>query len=264
MTAPGGETNMLQIDVGTGLKGSTSMDSRRNRLLASLPAPDLALIARHLKRVPLDHGAVLQEQDAPVELVYFPLSGAVSLLAVMQSGDAVETAIVGHEGAVGLFADLGPWQACTRAIVQTPGIAECIPASVLKTIAGQSPEISRSLLRYKEALSAQVQQTAACNALHSVEERMARWLLQALDRCDKDELPVTQDLLSQMLGVRRTTVTIVARKFQYDGLIRYRRGRIVVVNREALQRLSCECYGTCRRRLEAAFEAPDVERRELA
>jgi CRP-like cAMP-binding protein len=255
---------MLQIDVVTGLKGSASMDSRENRLLASLPAPDLALIARHLKRVPLDHAAVLQEEDAPVELVYFPLSGAVSLLVVMQDGDAVETAIIGHEGAVGLFADFGPWQAGTRAIVQAPGIAECIPAPLLNTIAGQSPEISRSLLRYKEALSAQVQQTAACNALHSVEQRMARWLLQALDRCDNAELPVTQDLLSQMLGVRRTTVTITARKFQYDGLIRYRRGRIVVVNPEALERLACECYGTCQRRLEAAFETPDVARRELA
>src|SRR5205814_5055352 len=125
---------------------------------------------------------------------------------------------------------------------QASGTAEGIPALLLKTIASQSDEISRLLLRYKEALSAQVQQTAACNALHSVEQRMARWLLQALDRCDDAELPVTQDFLSQMLGVRRTTVTILAQKFQFEGLIRYRRGRIIVADREALQTLACECY----------------------
>jgi CRP-like cAMP-binding protein len=240
------------------------MGPSRNRLLASLPASDLSLIARHLKRIPLDHAAVLQEQDAPVELVYFPLSGAISLLTVMRDGDAVETAIIGREGAAGLVADFGPWLACTRAIVQAPGSAECIPAPLLKAIAGQSDETSRLLLRYKEALSAQVQQTAACNALHSVEERMARWLLQALDRCDSPELPVTQDFLSQMLGVRRTTVTIVARKFQYDGLIRYRRGRIVVVDRDALQKLACECYETCRHRSEAVLQAPDLALKESA
>jgi CRP-like cAMP-binding protein len=234
------------------------MDASRNRLLAGLPAYDLALIGRHLRRVPLNRGAILQEEDAPVDLVFFPLGGAISLLTVLRDGDAVETAIVGREGAVGLVADFGPWQACTRAVVQAPGAAECISTPLLKTIAAQSAEISRLLLRYKEALSAQVQQTAACNALHSVEERMARWLLQALDRCDDGELAVTQDFLSQMLGVRRTTVTIVARKFQYDGLIRYRRGRIVVVNRSELQKLACECYATCRRRSEAIMQVPEI------
>jgi CRP-like cAMP-binding protein len=229
------------------------METNRNRLLSSLPAPDLTLLARHFKRVSLDHGAVLQEQEAPVEWVYFPLSGVVSLMSVMQSGEAVESAVVGREGAIGLFADFGPWHACARAIVQAPGVAESIALAQFRTVASQSEPIRRLMLRYKETLSAQTQQTVACNALHSVEQRMARWLLQMADRLDNHALPITQDTLSQMLGVRRTTVTLVAQKLQHDGMIRYRRGRIEVANRFALQMLACECFATCRRRLDALF-----------
>jgi CRP-like cAMP-binding protein len=229
------------------------METSRNCLLASLALPDLAPLARHFKRVALDHAAVLQEQDAPVESVYFPLSGVVSLLSVMQSGEAVESAIVGREGAIGLFADFGPWRACARAIVQAPGVAEAIALPQFRTVVSQSEPILRRMLRYKETLSAQTQQTAACNALHSVEQRMARWLLQMADRLDDHALPITQDTLSQMLGVRRTTVTLVAQKLQHDGVIRYRRGRIELANRSALQPLACECYQTCHRRLDALF-----------
>ena len=234
------------------------MDKTRNRLLASLRPMDLALLAHHWRRTTLDHGAVLQEQEAAVENVYFPLSGAVSLLAMMHGGEGVETAIVGREGAVGLFADFGPWRACVRAIVQAPGIAEVVPLSQLRLAASHSDALRRTLLRYKETLSSQAQQAAGCNALHSVEERTARWLLQLADRIEHNELPVTQDTLSQMLGVRRTTVTLVAQKLQHDGLIRYRRGRIVVTDRAALQALACECYATIRRRTEALFEEADL------
>jgi CRP-like cAMP-binding protein len=232
------------------------LETSRNRLLSSLPAFDSALLARHFRRVPLDHGAVLQEQEALVEWVYFPLSGAVSLLAVMQAGEAVETAVIGHEGAVGLFADFGPWRACIRAVVQAPGIAECIALPQFRTIVSQREPIHRLMFRYKETLLAQTQHSAACNALHSVEQRMARWLLQMADRLDDNALPVTQDTLSQMLGVRRTTVTLLAQKLQHDGLIRYRRGRVEVANRSALQALACECYATCRRRMDALFHEP--------
>jgi CRP-like cAMP-binding protein len=245
----------------TAITGKASrMEKGRNRLLASLAPPDFTLLARHLKSVALDHGAVLHEQGAPVETVYFPLSGAVSLLAVMQSGEAVETSIVGNEGAIGLFAEFGPWQACTRATVQAPGAAESVPAAVFKIVASNNERIRRLMHRYKETLSAQTQQSVACNALHSVEERVARWLLQLADRIDNVELPITQDALSQMLGVRRTTVTLIAQKLQDDGIIRYRRGRIVVTDRAALQGLACECYATCRRRAEALFEEPDFVR----
>jgi CRP-like cAMP-binding protein len=229
------------------------MESSRNALLAALPLPELGLLARHFRRVSLDPAAVLQEQEAAVEWVYFPLSGAVSLLAVMQSGETIETAIIGREGAVGLFADFGPWRACTRAVVQAAGIADCIPLAQLRTIVSQSEPIRRLMLRYKETLSAQSHQTAACNALHSVEQRMARWLLQMADRLDDCALPITQDTLSQMLGVRRTTVTLVAQALQQNGTIRYRRGRIEVANRAALGALACECYATCRRRTDAVL-----------
>jgi len=236
------------------------MDRTRNRLLACLGPMDLALLAHQWRRTTLDHGAVLQEQDAPVEHVYFPLSGAVSLLAVMRGGEGVETAIVGREGAVGLFADFGPWRACDRAVVQAPGIADVVSLPQLRSAANQSEALRRTLLRYKETVSAQAQQAAACNALHSVEERTARWLLQLSDRIEHNELPVTQDTLSQMLGVRRTTVTLVAQKLQHDGLIRYRRGRIIITDRAALQALACECYATSRRRTEAPFEEADLLR----
>jgi CRP-like cAMP-binding protein len=236
------------------------MEKSWNRLLANLAAPNFALLARHFKRAPLEQGAVLQEQGAPVNFVYFPLSGAVSLLLVMQSGEAVETTVVGREGAIGLFADFGPWQACTRATVQAPGIAESIPSALFKAVASHNEDILHLMLCYKETLSAQTQQSVACNALHSVEARVARWLLELSDRIESAELPVTQDVLSQMLGVRRTTVTLIAQKLKHDGMISYRRGRIVITDRAAIERLACECYAACRRRSESLFEDAHLAR----
>jgi len=240
------------------------VETSRNRLLASLRLSDFALLAHHFRRVPLEHAAILQEAEAPVEWVYFPLSGVISLLSVMRTGDGVETGVVGREGAVGLFADFGPWQSCVRAVVQAPGLAEGIALPMLKAVASQSGPIRSLLLRYKETLSAQIQQSVACNALHSVEHRVARWLLQLADRIGHDEVPATQDLLSQMLGVRRTTVTLVAQKLQHDGLIHYRRGRIVITDRTALHALACECYDTCRRRADSIFEESAALAREPA
>jgi CRP-like cAMP-binding protein len=144
----------------------------------------------------------------------------------MEGGEVVETAMVGREGAVGAFGGLGPWNAFTRAVVQLPGLATVIPVASFQAAIAQSDRIRNLVLRYKETLLAQVQQTAACNALHHLEERLARWLLQALDRTDGSNLPLTQELISQMLAVRRTTVTVIAGKLQEAGLIRYHRGRI--------------------------------------
>jgi CRP-like cAMP-binding protein len=213
-----------------------------NRLLSCLTAPDLALLSPALKRVALKQGSVLHEPDSSIETVYFPLSGAVSFLAVMKGGEAVELASVGREGAVGLSAHSGFWRARSRAIVQVPGLAKAIPSHVLRTAIGKSEHIRDLMVRYMETFLAQSQQLAACNALHSVEERLARWLLQLSDRIGTAELPVTQELISQMLGVRRTTVTLVAQKLQHDGLLRYRRARITIVNPAALHALACECY----------------------
>ena len=217
---------------------------RANRLLQTLDEADFALIAPHLQRVSLAQGQVLQEQEARVEEVYFPLRGVVSLISVMQGGEVVDTATVGREGAIGAFGGLGPWNAFTRAVVRLPGAAAVISVSHFQAAVGQSDRIRNMILRYKEALLAQVQQTAACNALHELEARLARWLLQTLDRTEDPKLPLTQEFISQMLAVRRSTVTVVAGKLQQDGLIRYHRGRIEIVDRLKLEEAACECYRT--------------------
>jgi CRP-like cAMP-binding protein len=142
--------------------------------------------------------------------------------------------------------------------VQLPGLATVIPVASFQAAVAQSDRIRNLVLRYKESLLAQVQQTAACNALHHLEERLARWLLQALDRTDGSHLPLTQELISQMLAVRRSTVTVIAGKLQEAGLIRYHRGRIEIVDHLKLEEAACECYGTIRRRTDAVFRTPQT------
>jgi CRP-like cAMP-binding protein len=208
----------------------------------------------------LPQGLVLQEQEALVEDVYFPSSGVISLISVMEGGEVVETATVGREGAVGAFGGLGPWRAFTRAVVQVPGAAAVISVARFQAAAGQSSRIRNLILRYKEALLGQVQQTAACNALHPLEARLARWLLQTLDRADDPALPLTQDLMARMLAVRRTTVTLIASQLQDAGLIRYRRGHLHVLDRSRLEETACECYRTIRRRTDAIFDDHKTDR----
>jgi CRP-like cAMP-binding protein len=140
--------------------------------------------------------------------------------------------------------------------VDLPGVAAVIAVAHFQSVVGQSAHMRNLILRYKEAMLAQVQQTAACNALHQLEERMARWLLQALDRTDSPNLPLTQELISRMLAVRRSTVTVIAGKLQQAGLIRYHRGHIEIVDRLKLEEAACECYSTIRRRTDAVFHTP--------
>jgi CRP-like cAMP-binding protein len=225
----------------------------RNGLLAALEPSDLALLHAHLRELPLIAGAILQEEEAAVEQIYFPLSGLISLVAVMEAGEVVETATVGRRGAIGAFAGLGHWHAFTRAVVKIPGSAMVISAPHFQAAVSRSERIRDLILRYKEGLLAQVQQTAACNALHQVEARLARWLLQAIDCVDDLKLPLTHDDLAEMLAVRRTTVTVIAGKLQEARLIRYHRGRIDVLDRDGLEKMACECYRTIRRRAEAVF-----------
>jgi CRP-like cAMP-binding protein len=228
-----------------------------NRLLMSLEGADLALLTPHLREASLRQGQIVQEQEAPVERVYFPLNCVISLISVMNGGEVVETATIGREGAVGAFAGFGPWHAFSRATVRLPGQAATISAADFQAATKQSERIGNMVLRYKESLLAQVQQTAACNALHQLEARLARWLLQTLDRTDDPRLPLTQDLIAQMLSVRRSTVTVVAGKLQEAGLIRYHRGRIDVLDRPRLEETACECYATIRQRTEAVFNRPE-------
>jgi CRP-like cAMP-binding protein len=217
-----------------------------NRLLASLAAPDFALLQPHFKQVSLLQGAVLQVLETPVEWVYFPLSGSVSLLALMKGGEAVEIASVGREGAISLSAHSGPWQARARAIVQVPGVAMAISLPLLRIAILQSEHLRDLVVRYMETLWVHSQQIAACNALHSVQQRLARWLLQLSDRVSSAELPATQEMIAKMIGAQRTTVTLAARHFQREGLIQYRRARIKITNPTALHALACECYEACK------------------
>ena len=224
---------------------------RRNLLLTGLPAADLALLAPHLKDVVLGQGTVLQEQGEPVDQVYFPHDGIISLLAVMRQGDAIETATIGYEGAVGSFAGLGQRRSHTRAVVQVAGAATRIAAPHFRK---DSDAVCKIVVRYGEMLLIQVQQTAACNALHAVEARLSRWLLQARDRLDSNTIKLTHEFLSQMLGVRRTTVTVVANVLQQAGLIRYHRGQIEIVDRQGLEARACECYEAIRRQIDQVAE----------
>ncbi len=217
-----------------------------NRLLAALLPADFSLLARDLTDYPLELGTLLQEVGLPIEWVYFPQVGMISLLAPMRNGSAVETATVGREGAVGALAGLGSRNASSRAVVQLEGKGLRISSWRLAAAVNQSTVIKSLLVRYNDALMAMVNQSAGCNASHQVEGRLCRWLLQTRDRSDSDIIPLTQEFLSQMLGVRRTTVTLIARELQGRGLIEYRRGRIKILDRGGLEECACECYATIR------------------
>jgi CRP-like cAMP-binding protein len=233
-----------------------SCASRRNRLLAALSEKDMSLLKPHLKYIPLVQGVVLQEQGERIDQVYFPHDGIISLLAVMQQGDAIETATIGNEGAVGSLSGLGPRRSHSRAVVQVAGLSARIAAEPFRKAAEESREIRDIIVRYGEMLLIQVQQTAACNALHAVEARLSRWLLQARDRLDSNTIGLTHEFLSQMLGVRRTTVTVIASMLQDAGLIRYHRGQIEIVDRPGLEARACECYAVIRRQIDQVTPEP--------
>ena len=222
----------------------------QNLLLASLPAGDLTLLAPHLVQVELDRGRLLYDPGDRIEQVYFPHDGVVSLMTLMDSGAAIESATIGREGALGLGAAVSPRQSLVRAIVQTPTKAARIAAGPLHEAWERSPHLREIVDRHGEALFGHAIQSVACNALHSVEARFCRWLLTCHDRISTDTIALTQEFLADMLGVQRTTVTAVARGVQEKGAIRYRRGVVDIVDRSALEALACECYGVIRRTYE--------------
>jgi len=226
----------------------------RNRILSVLGPAELSLLQPHLKDIQFAQGIVLQEQGEPIEQVYFPHSGMISLVAVMNDGEkSIETATVGREGTVGAMSGLGPRHAFNRAVVQVAGNMARIPTAKLQAAIKASPILRDVVVKYNEVLLAQIQQGSACNAFHEAEARLCRWLLQTRDRIDSDTIPLTQEFLAQMLGVRRTTVTLIARALQKRGHVRYRRGKIEIVDRAGLEKCACECYGTVRRQIEEYF-----------
>jgi CRP-like cAMP-binding protein len=213
-----------------------------NRLLASLPRDDFEALRPHLAAISLMQGDIVYEAGAEVDYVYFPHSGMFSLLAVMRDGKAIETATVGREGVVGAMAGLGLYKSFVRVMVQLPLHASKIAAAPFRRAVAASDALRDLCVRYNEVMLTQARNTAACNALHQIEERFCRWLLQSADRAASDTVALTQELLAEMLGVRRTSITDVARRIQDKGVITYSRGVITILDREGLERLSCECY----------------------
>jgi CRP-like cAMP-binding protein len=215
-----------------------------NKLLAGLPRSDFGLLAPHLTTASLAQGVVVFEAGDEVDQVYFPHNGMFSLLVVMRDGKAIETATVGREGVIGAMAGLGLYRSLVRVVVQLPLAVSKMPAAQFRKALTASEAIRELATDYNEVLLTQARITAACNALHPVEARFGRWLLQSADRAGSDTVTLTQELLAEMLGVRRTSVTEVAGKLQNEGIITYSRGVIRIVDRPGLERVSCECYRT--------------------
>ena len=201
---------------------NTSGSNGRNRLLAALQPADFSLLAPNLKDISFSQGDLLQDAGEAITYVYFPHCGMISLLTVMQNGSAVETATIGSEGGCGAMSGLGSRIAPHKAVVQIEGIASRIAAARFEAAVNGSAPLRDLVVRYSDFLMMMIQQSAGCSALHPLEKRLCRWLLQAQDRNDSNRLPLTQEFLSQVLGVRRTTLTMIAGELQAAGLIRRR------------------------------------------
>ncbi len=208
-----------------------------------MPSDVIALLEPDLKQVLLPHGVVCFDPGDPINQVYFPHNGMISCLVTTGIGEMVETSSVGCEGALGLQCGLGQRVSFTRAMVQIGGKFSVIPASRFEYATGHSAVLRELIIRHTELLWAEAQQIAACNAVHDGSSRLCRWLLQCADRIGSDQLALTQEFLSGMLGVRRTTVTLLAQELQKRGIVRYSRGRITILDRSALAAAACECYG---------------------
>lgn len=213
-----------------------------NHLLAALPGDCYGLLESDLQQASLPQGWLCYGPGDPIEQIYFPQTGMISLLVAIGDGEMVETASVGREGAVGLQAGLGGRLSFTRAIVQIAGKFSTIAASRFEHAVNRSPPLRDLIVRYMEIQWAEAQQNAACNASHDAASRLCRWLLQCSDCIGSDQLALTQEFLADMLGVRRTTVTLLAQHLQKQGVLRYSRGRITIMDRTRLGACACECY----------------------
>ena len=224
-----------------------STDARKNKLLAALPPMEWQRWEAQLESIALPLGQVLYESGSTLGHVYFPTDAIVSLLYVMENGASAEIAVVGNEGLVGVSLFMGGESTPSRAVVQSAGNGFRLRAQLVKDEFNRSGPVLHLLLRYTQALITQMAQTAVCNRHHSLDQQLCRWLLLSLDRLHDNELVMTQELIANMLGVRREGVTESALKLAQDGLIRYARGRISVLDRPALERRTCECYAVVKR-----------------
>lgn len=228
---------------------SLSHNPKQNHLLAALPAADLAHLMVHLELVALPLGKMIYEPGGKLQHAYFPTTAIVSLHYVMASGAASESAGVGNEGVVGTSLFLGGTSTPSSAVVQTAGHAYRLDRRVLMQEFNRAGLMQRLLLRYTQALLTQMAQTAACNRYHTVEQQLCRWLLLTLDRSPTNELTMTQELIANMLGVRREGITEAAGNLQRTGFISYRRGHITVLDRQGLEKNTCECYAVVKKEL---------------
>jgi CRP-like cAMP-binding protein len=227
-------------------KGVTA-DHRANRLLAALEPEDFEGLELYLELVELTPGQVLYDTGEAVSHAYFPHDTVVSLVNVLEDGRSVEVAVFGREGVLGLLSALVTHEAFGRYLVQIPGTASRIPVERLNETRHASPALRRLIMNYGEVLLAQTFQRVTCNAVHSVEARCCRWILRIHDRVGQDALPLTHEFLAEMLGVQRSTVSVVTRSLRTAGLIRQNRGGITVTDRAGLEGAACECYGRIRR-----------------
>jgi CRP-like cAMP-binding protein len=237
----------LNADTQLNPVNSLSPHPTENHLLAALPVAEWQRWLPQLERVEMPLGQVLYESGGTLSHVYFPTTAIVSLLYVMENGASAEIAVVGNEGIVGISLFMGGDSTSSRAVVQSAGVGLRLKAQIMKDDFNRAGPVLHLLLRYTQALITQMAQTAVCNRHHSLDQQLCRWLLLSLDRLQGNELVMTQELIANMLGVRREGVTEGALKLQHAGLIQYARGHITVLNRAGLEKRSCECYAVVKK-----------------
>jgi len=230
------------------------MTQSPNRILASLPENVFTALQPRLRTVDLPFGTVIAEIGQPVSQVYFPHSGVISLVVEMEVGEMIETAMIGRDGVANAMSALNGEVSFHKAIMQIAGTASTISTAALRPFTDEFPPLRSALIGHEQVLLAQTQQSAACNASHTVQARMCRWLLRMHDLTQSSELSLTQEFLAQMLGVRRTSVSLVAGELQRAGLITYRRGNIHLEDVEEIRNCACECYDKVRRHYEQQFK----------
>jgi CRP-like cAMP-binding protein len=226
---------------------TAAADPRQNRLLAAIPRAELVHWLPHLELVDMPLGKVLYESGRKLTHVYFPTTAIISLLYVMVDGASAEIAVVGHDGIVGISLFMGGESTTSRAVVQSAGQGFRLKASVMMQEFNRAGPVQHLLLRYTQALITQMAQTAVCNRHHSLDQQLCRWLLLSLDRLPSNELVMTQELIANMLGVRREGVTEAAGDLHKAGLIRYQRGHITILDRPKLEQRTCECYAVVKK-----------------
>ena len=236
-------------------KGPHELD---NRLLGALETVSRKRIEPHLEPIRLKLGTIVCDAGGLLKHAYFPQGAVLSLLTVLENGSAIETANIGREGAFGLFAAMYSRTSFNRCLVQLEGGMVRCPIELLQSEFKRSEHVRDLFVSYSETLLSQVQQTVACNAMHSTEERMCRWLLMMHDRAEGEVLAYTHDFLAHMLGANRKSVTLAAQAMQAAGLIRYRRGTIQVLDRRGIEKASCECYAIVRARFDAFLTPPST------